>query len=863
MTPFGRNRRDRELTEEIETHLTLAEEEYRRRGMSDDEARDAARRAFGGVLKTRQMYRDQGGWRWFETLVLDARVGVRTLLRDRGFTLTGILVLGLGIGVNNMMFTIIYTHTLRALPIAGADRVLMGSLVDDRGIDRGVSYSDYQALMTDSHLFEGFGAFGGISSVSLGDHGRAPDRYLAVYTTANAFDVLRIRPLAGRTFSTPEQAPGATRVALLGEGAWRSRYTADPAVLGREVLIDGKPTVVIGIIRAESGFPSTAEVFLPIVQAPQYSEERRMLRAIGRVLNGSQVDAAQAQLTTLLANVGEATDTGRGLRPSVGPITTRFRGRATDPAWIAFYAVGFLVVAVASANAANLMLARGARRGREIAIRSSLGASRPRIVFQLLVESVVLAVAGAVVGGAVSMAGVRLFRLGVPQDAMPYWFHYSMDMTIFAALVAISLGTVIIFGLVPALHSSRTDASRILKDGGWGGTGRLGARWLTTGFMATQLGLSVVVMSYVVHDFIGEDTTVLSDSLIETPDVLTAAINLPADRYPSAGHRTAFFSQLQERARALPGVSAVALTNSLPWSGALEQRLQRNDWSEREHLPVLWSVMVSPGYFDTLRVALLQGRDFSGREPFPAAIVNERFVQSFSPDANPIGEQITLLSPNTNDESSTSVTVVGVAQDIRHSGGAPAPLVYLPVAAAPPAAISVMLRSSGDVAAAAAQLREAVLALDPNLPVHQVMTLGQAVRNVEWPARVSARLVAILSAIVLLLSTVGLYAVTAHAVVQRSKEFGIRVAIGARPRQVQRLVLSRAAAQVALGLLFGIGATYAWDNVFASGVTARHFTDPRVLVPIAGVLAFAMVLACLMPIRQALRLDPVATLRQD
>jgi predicted permease len=831
--------------------------------MSDEDARDAARRAFGGVLKTRQMSREQNGWRWLDHLVQDARFALRTLVRDRSFALTAMLVLGLGVGVNNMQFTIIYTHTLRALPIAGADRVLIGSLVDDRGIDRGVSYADYQALKTDTHLFEGLGAFGGISSVSLGDQGHAPDRYLAVYTTATAFDLLRIRPLAGRTFSTPEQAPGATRVALLGEGAWRARYTADPAVLGREVLIDGKSTVVIGIIRAESGFPSTAEVFLPIAQAPQYSEERRMLRAIGRVINGASVDAAQAQLTTVLANVGQAADTGGALRPSVGPVTTRFRGRATDPAWIAFYAVGFLVVAVASANAANLMLVRGARRGLEIAIRSSLGASRPRILFQLLVESVVLALAGALVGSAVSMAGVRIFRLGVPQDAMPYWFQYSLDLTIFAALVAISLGTVLIFGLLPAWQASRTDASHVLKDGGWGGAGRLGSRWLTTGFMAAQLGLSVVVMSYVVHDFIREDTTVPSDTLIETPHELTAAINLPADRYPSAGHRTEFFSQLHERARALPGVSAVALTNSLPWSGAREQRLQRNDRSEREQMPVLFSVMVSPGYFDTLRVPLLRGRDFHGQEPVPAAIVNERFVKSFSPDANPIGEQITLLSPDSNDATATSVTIVGVAQDIRHSGGAPAPLVYLPLAAAPPAAISVMLRSGGDVTTATGQLREAVLALDPHLPVHQVMTLEQAVRNVEWPARVGARLVTILSAIVLLLSTVGLYAVTAHAVVQRSKEIGIRVAIGARPRQVQRLVLSRAAAQVALGLLFGIGATYAWDNVFASGVTARHFTDPRVLVPIASVLACAMVLACLIPIRQALRLDPIATLRQD
>ena len=869
MRLFGRDRRDRELVDEIEAHLVLAEEECRRVGMSDEDARDAARRAFGGVLKTRQMYREQKGWRWLDSLLQDARFGLRVLLRDRAFALTAIVVLGLGIGVNNMQFTIIYAHTLRGLPIEHPGRVLMASFVDERGADQGLSVPEFQELQAGGDRFHEFAALGSAVSVALGDPGRAPDRYLAIHTTGNALEVLRIQPLIGRAFTAEEEQPGARRVTMLSAGAWRARYNTDPGILGREVLINGEPATVVGIIRERSGFPSNAEVLLPIAQAAGFSpiqRDTRTLRAFARIRDDVSIEEARAQLDTLLVQTAAASgEPGRGLLPRVTPISARFIGRATDPAWLAFLAVGFLVVAVASANAANLMLARGVRRTRELAIRGSLGASRARIVVLLLTESVVIASLAALVGLAVSVAGVRVFRAGVPVDDMPYWWHYSMDLTVFTVLVLVSFGTVLIFGLVPALQSSKADVARVIKDGGWSGTGRTSGRWLTTGFMVAQLALSVVLTSYVAINVFDNDAPA-SDAIIETTDVLTASLSLPADRYRTVEQRAAVLQQLEQRVRAIPGVAAATLTSAPPRNGATEQRLQLAPGTPRNQLPAVWTVLTGSDYFGTLRLPLRRGREFAISEPAGArtpAVVNESFVERFLPDADPIGQQMAIVSSNPRDDGTTAVTIVGVAQDIRHRPGRPDPVVYLPLPAAPPRLVSLIVRSTLDTATTTSQLRDAVLAVDAHLPVFQAKTLARAVDDALWNIRVSSRLVTVLSLIVMLLSSVGLYAVTAHAISQRAKEIGIRIAIGAKPAQIRRLVLRSAAMQVALGLFLGVLCTFAWDGAFFTGRVDTRFAEVRVLGPVASILAIVLLTACLAPTRRAMRLDPVATLRQD
>jgi putative ABC transport system permease protein len=425
---------------------------------------------------------------------------------------------------------------------------------------------------------------------------------------------------------------------------------------------------------------------------------------------------------------------------------------------------------------------------------------------------------------------------------------------------------VLIFGLIPAVQTSKADVSRVLKDGGWSGTGRMSARWLTTAFMVAQLGLSVVLLSYVVSDLVDDEAPVASDDIIGTDDVLTAALSLPGDRYPTPERRAEFLARLQERTRAVPGVTAAALTNTLPANGALELRLQQEPGVARHQLPSVWSVRVGPEYFQTLNVPLLRGREFTTTEPggdAATAIVNQRFVEMFLRDRDAVGQRLTLVSANPNDAAFTTATIVGIAADIRHRYGQHDPIVYLPLSTGAPPLTALMVRSSVDTFTMTEQLREAVLALDANLPLFQIMTLDRVVHDAGWNVRVSSRLVTTLSLIVLLLSSVGLYAVTAHAVNQRSKEIGIRIAVGARPGQIRRLVLGRAGFQVMLGLFFGVLCTIAWDGMFFSGRVDKRLADPLVLGTIAALLASVTIAACVIPMRRAAQLDPITTLRQD
>jgi putative ABC transport system permease protein len=871
MTPLRRDRH-RELTEEIDTHLSLAEAEYRRRGMSDEEARDAARRAFGGVLKTRQVYREQSGWRWLDTLVLDARVAMRTLLRDRGFALTAILVLGLGIGVNNMMFTIIYAYTLRGLPIPQADRVLMGSFTDGRGADTALSWLEYEGIRDQPRASTELAALGPTLPVAVGDPNRAPDRYNATFVTANALDTLGIRPVLGRGFTAVEGRVPDSAVALLGTRMWEARYARNPAIVGSGILVNGQAMTVVGILPERSGFPSAAEVWLPILQAPGLSlgdRKARVLRPVARVRDGYDVKEARAELETMLAMISAAAASASAearLMPRVTPISARVFGNPNDPSWRAFITAGFLVLLVSCANVANLMLARGAERAREMAIRGSLGASRWRVFAQVLTESGVIALAGGGIGFALSLTFVRIFESLVPVDVLPYWMHYAMDVTVFAALVIVSVATVIICGLLPAVQASKTDVRRVLRDGGWGSSGRLTGGW-TTAFMTLQVALAVVLLVAGVTNWLDESGPTPADRGIPARNILSASLSLSSDRYRLPEQRADFLRTLTERVSSLPGVTAVSHASVLPRAGAAEQRLQRSpgDAAPIEQLPRVWSVSIAANYFATLGVPLIQGREFAHGDGSvgDVAVVNRRFVAMLSPDEAAVGRRIGVINAATGQPR--TVTIVGVSDDITHRDEAD-PVVYLPLSAATPTTVQVLVRSTLEPAAMASALRDSVLAVDSNLPVFQAATLERAMYDAGWNPRVSARLIGALIVIVLGLSGVGLYAATAQTVHRRTKEFAVRVAVGARPLALCRLVIQRAASFVVLGLTFGVLGAMGWSLLFVvdnRGGGPTRLASLEVVMPIALVLLGIMAMACGVPLRRAVRLDPVATLRQD
>jgi putative ABC transport system permease protein len=863
-------RPDDDIAEELAFHQDMKERELESAGLSPSGVRDASRRALGNELAARQYARDVWIAPWLQEISQDIKFGARLLARDRAFAITAILVLGFGIGVNNMLFTILRAHTMRGLPIERADRVLHISSFDDRTPDRGIAWLEFQDLAAEVKSFSALAAFVP-SPVALGEEGRAPDRVEAAYVSANAFHVLGIQPAFGRTFDEHEDRPGAAPAAILGSAAWESRYARDPAILGRTVLVNGAPFTVIGVMRPRSGFPSTAELWLPLARSPAAAaaERRdvRTLRVLGRLREDLSAIDARAEVESIVARLAQQyPDTSRGNRARVVPINQRVLGRLTDPAWLAFMGFGFLALIMSSANAANLMLARAIQRAREIAVRASLGATRARVVRQLLIESAVLASAGSLLGIGVSLAGVRVFRTAIPPNTLPYWFEYEMDLPVLGALVGVAIGAVFIFGLVPAIYASRADVNRVLKTGGRGVVEAPESRRWTSAFMALQLGITVVMLSYLVVDVQAPSNDLASDEILDSREVLTGTVTLPADTYATPEQRRAFYRRLEDELQMMPAAS-VALASVAPRRGAMEQKLDvegkiRDAGQEASSVA---TVAVGPRFFETLGLALERGREFADRDAVAGAntvIVSRRLVELFFPDQDPIGKRIRVFPATASSDVSPWLTIVGVAQQVQHRQPRD-PVAYVPFHAAAPATASLLLRTREEQSTMTARLRESLRELDPNLPVYRVLTMAQVIHESQWNGRVASRLVRTITLIAFMFCIVGLYAVTAHAVAQRTHEIGIRMALGARPAHVAAMIVKRAALQVVLGLTLGIAGVILWSSAFGPGRADTNVASPSVVALVAALLTAATFFACLAPARRAVRLDPVAALRSE
>jgi putative ABC transport system permease protein len=799
----------------------------------------------------------------------DARFGTRLLMRDRGFALTAMLVLGFGIGVNNMLFTILRAHTIRGLPIDRPDHVLYISSFDHQTPDRGVSFLELRDLRAQTKSLSGIAAYSA-SAVAVADENRAPDRVDAAYATANAFAVLGIQPALGRTFDDAEDHPAAVPVVVLGSGIWRSRYAADPSILGRTIVVNGVPSTVIGVMPPRSGFPSTADLWLPLGKLPALANQgrnARTLRVFGRLHDGVREADARAEIESVVARLAdEFPDTSRGNRARVVPINQRLLGRLSDPAWMAFMAFGCLALFVSCMNVANLMLAHAVNRAREIAVRTSLGATRLRVIRQLLTESAIVAVLGGLLGVAASFGGLRLFAIAIPANTLPYWFDYQMDAAVVAALGIVAVATVFIFGVVPALHASKADVNRVLRGGGRGIVHVSRSRRWSSTFTALELGVTVVMLSYLVADLRSPRYDVASDPVVDTRAVLTGNVTLPAESYGTPDRRRDFYARLQAAVRGLPGVSSVSMANLVPRRGAVTQKVEveGRPLGAGVEAPSIGTVAIAPGFFETLALPLERGRDIAPPDAQPGAtniVVNTRFVELFLPDRDPIGSHIRFVPANPAAQTNGWLTIVGVAPQINHRAPHEA-VAYLPFDGAPPATASVLLRTTDEQSVMTERLRESLRRLDPNLPIYRILTMTQVIEEQTWNGRVASGIVRWITIVAFLFCVVGLYAVTAHAVAQRTSEIGVRMALGARPFHVRLMILKRAALHVVLGLAVGVAGTLSWRAAFGSGLEDQ-FLQPAVLGPIMLLLAGAMLVACWLPARRAVRLDPMSALRSE
>ncbi|MEP6915026.1 MAG: FtsX-like permease family protein, partial [Acidobacteriota bacterium] len=525
----------------------------------------------------------------------------------------------------------------------------------------------------------------------------------------------------------------------------------------------------------------------------------------------------------------------------------------------------------ACANVANLLLARSAHRSREIAVRIALGASRARIIRQLLVESILLSFLGGVFGLALSLVGVRLFDRAVADVGKPYWIQFTMDTTVFAFLVAVCVATGIVFGLAPALHVSRTNLNDILKEGGRGNPGGRRARWMTGSMVVAELALTLVLLvgaGLMIRSFFKLYTL---DTGVDTSRLLTMRLSLAETKYPKAEQRQLFYDALLPRLQAVPGIAAASIASAAPVSGADSRGLEIEGRPalNTPKPPRVSTLFVSETYFDTLGVAIRQGRPLrrtDGATGSEGAVVNARFVSQFFAAEDPIGRRIRLETGDRDGTKGPWLTVIGISPTVRQRNAQdtqPDSVVYVSYRLTPPGGTAILARTQGDPSAVISAVRAAVQAVDPNQPVFGVQTMNQSLAQNRWPYRVFGTMFTLFAIIALVLSAVGIYAVTAYSVTQRTQEIGLRMALGAQPAQVSWLILRQGLMQLAAGLLLGLAGAIAISPVLQALLVQITPFDPLTLVAICALLGGITVTACVIPACRATRLDPLAALRVE
>ena len=814
----------------------------------------------------------------------DLRFAGRLLVKDKWFSLVAAVALALGIGVNATVFTFVNAVLIRGLPIADPDRTMaIDSFNRVRNNGLGVSYLDYRDWKDNTRTFDAFGAYNG-TIANLSDEGQPPERYNGSHVTANTFSVLGMRPVIGRDFVPDDDRVGAPSVALIGHTVWVNRYGSNPGVIGRTVRINDNPTTVIGVMAEGVRFPFNTDVWLPLSQITGLEQQKRNTRPLqvfGHLAPGVTRAQAQSELINISRKLeAENPDTNKDIQARVRTFNEQQNGGPIRVVFLSLMGAVAFVLLIACANVANLLLSRATNRAREISVRVSLGASRWRVVRQLLMESVLLSVIAGIGGLGIAMIGIRLFDRATADVGRPYWIQFTMDGTVFAFFAVICLGTGIIFGLAPALHATKVDVNEVLKEGGRSGSAGVRARRWTGALMVAELVLTVVLLAgagFMMRNFV---TMYRLDLGIDTSKLLTTNLALPDRKYPSLEQRLAFYERLQERLKANPKIESVTVTSNTPLSGGFLRRLtiDGKPLDQGQQAPNVTMLTIDPRYFKTLGLPLTRGRDLTdedgmtGRE---AAVVNQRFADLHFKGEDPIGRRIKLdidlqggAPPQGGIPVSLTATIVGIVPNVRQRDFQlpdPDPVAYLPFRTDPRGFMNLIVRSAGDPNDMTPILREEVRAVDADLPLFGIRTMDDALAQARWPFRIFGSMFAIFAVIALTLSAVGLYAVTAYAVSQRTQEIGVRMALGAQSNEVAWLFLRRSLIQLAIGLGLGMIGAFGVGMLFSQTqlLIQNQAGDPITIGGISLLLAVVAGIACFVPARRATRMDPLVALRRD
>lgn len=802
-----------------------------------------------------------------DNLIQDLRYATRSLLRSPGFTVVAVLTLALGIGANTAIFSVLYGVLLRPLPYPEAGRLVGLSQVYRGSRDeRAVDYREYRFLAENGRVFQSLAV-----STNLGFNvftGEEADRARGMRVSSGFFRVLGVAPLLGREFSADEDQLGGPQVAILSYGYWQRRFGGDPSVVGRAITLDGAPYTVVGVM--PSGFQTQpeADVWSTVAQVSRTIGNGSNLNLVGRLMPGLSLARAQAEFEPTVAAFCEAFKDRlpRQARFELYPHRQLIVTDLRTPVRVLFGAIGFVLL-IACANVAALVLGRATERGRELAVRVALGASRARVVRQLLTESVLLALVGGAVGLGLARWGLDLLLSFLPPDLRS--IAISLDWWAVAFTFGLSLATGIAFGLLPAWHVAGSDTHDALREGSGRTTASVGRSRVRNALVIGEMALSVVLLIGAGLLIRTVGNLLRTDPGFDPQRVLSAEIWLNGVGYDSTAQISAYYQRLTARLATIPGVQAAAVVEAgLPLGTGGNQYLVIEGLADGASVDYR---TVTPGYFQALGIRLERGRAFTGGDvqgADPVAVVNESFARRYLSGRDAVGRTVSF-------EGGKGVPrrIVGVAADVKSFIGAPTPpTVFLPSAQTPASytrvfggwfPTHVVVRTTGDPGALAAGVTAAIHEIDPRVPVGRVRALQEVLTESVAFQRFEMLLLSAFAALALVLSAVGIYGVMSYLVSQRTHEIGVRVALGAVPRDVLWLVLGRGLALAATGAAFGLLGAAALTRILKSQLYGVQSSDPTTFAAVTVALGLVALIACVVPARRATRVDPVVALRTE
>jgi putative ABC transport system permease protein len=810
------------------------------------------------------------------SLLQDLRYGARMLLKKPGFTVIAVLALALGIGANTAIFSVVNTLLIRPLPFRDSDRLVMvWEQNRPRDVHQNViSPANFIDWREQSTVFEDFAAFNDVRLNLTG--GADPVEIPAQRATPNIFSVLGVEPIMGRNFAAEDVAPGTTNpVVIISYGLWQSRFGGEPGIVGKNITLNGTSATIVGVlpagfqwfIKKSSLTGNPPELWTPIAFAEQDHVRRgRYMSAVARLKPGVSQAQAQTEMSAISGRLEQQyADFNKGWGTEVVPLREQFVGDIRPALLVLLGAVGFVLL-IACANVANLLLARAAARHREIAIRTALGAGRWRVVRQLLTESILLSALGGGLGLLFAWWGIGALIALSPRDLVSLE-RVSINLPVLGFTLMVSLLTGIIFGLAPALEATRLNTSEFLKEGDKGLAGTKRSRRLRGVFVVSEIALALVLLvsaGLLLKSFMQLQTV---NPGFDSEHLLTMRVALPGRKYKEEFQRVAFFKQAIARIGHLPGVDSAGAVSFLPFAGsgsATGFTIEGRPTPAPGEVPVTDVRVTDTNYFHTMNIPLLKGRTFTEQEATEqrhVVIINETLARQQWPDEDPIGKRVSIMMS----DNPVPSEIIGVVGDVKHASldSAIKAMVYWPHPELAHTSMTIVVRTSGDPTSIAAAAGREIQAIDPDQPVSDVRTMKQLLANSVARARFNTLLLGLFAALALVLASVGIYGVMAYSVAQRTKEIGIRIALGAQARDVLRMIVGQGMMLTLAGVCLGLLGAFALTRLMSSLLYGVSTTDPLTFVGVSLLLSAVALFACYIPARRATRVDPMVALRYE